>query len=310
MTKGWDWVSPLTRLGRTGILAWRMAREVMLKFSRDHGLFLASGLAFSLLLYAIPLALIMISALGYTVLESQQAMQEVQSVIRQFLPKSEQIFAENVEAVVADRGLLGAVGFTLFVALSTTLFGFVRHVLNVVFQAGPGRSLLRGTAHDLLMLAFCVALLIAAIGLASLFAVIGNIGAHVPAVGFLWGKGIRMIHRITGILLGTGLILGLYRFSPVKTLKLGSLAVGAAVAVSLFGLAKQAFAWYVQFAQANIALYGALGAFLFFFLWLYYVSVLFVVGAEAAWVFEHRRTLVPSAGGAAQDAIEPFIHRP
>lgn len=50
--------------------AWTMAREVILKFDRDNGLFLASGLAFSLLLYVIPLALLMISILGYTVLES------------------------------------------------------------------------------------------------------------------------------------------------------------------------------------------------------------------------------------------------
>lgn len=283
-----------------GILAWRMAREVILKFSRDHGLFLASGLAFSLLLYAIPLALIMISALGYTVLESQQAMEEVQSVIRQFLPKSEQVFAENVTAVVADRGLLGIVGFTLFVALSTTLFGFIRHVLNVVFQAGPARSLLHGTAQDLLMLVFCVALLVLTIGLASLFAVVGNIRIDFPGLAFLWGTGIHMVHRVTGALLGGILILGLYRFSPVRSLKLGSLAVGAGVAVALFGFAKQAFVWYVQFAQANIALYGALGAFLFFFLWLYYASVVFVVGAEAAWVFEHRRAFAP-AGATPQE---------
>ena len=63
------------------------------------------------------------------------------------------------------------------------------------------------------------------------------------------------------------------------------------MAVVLFGLAKQGFAWYVHFAQASIALYGALGAFLFFFVWLYYVSVVFVLGGEAGWVFENRGML-------------------
>lgn len=42
-------------------------------------------------------------------------------------------------------------------------------------------------------------------------------------------------------------------------------AVGAGVVVVLFWPAKQGFVWYVLFAQGNIALYGALGAFLFFF---------------------------------------------
>lgn len=127
----------LMSLRPTAILVWTMAREVILKFGRDNGLFLASGLAFSLLLYVIPLALLMISVLGYTVLESEQAMEEVQSVIRQFLPRSEQVVAEHVGTIVADRGLLGIVGFISFLLFSTMVFGSIRHVLNSVFQAGP-----------------------------------------------------------------------------------------------------------------------------------------------------------------------------
>ena len=270
---------------------WMMTREVIRKFGRDNVLFLAGGLAFSLLLYVIPLALLMISILGYTVLESEQAMEEVQSVIRQFLPRSEQVFAEHVGAIVADRGLLGIVGFISFLMFSTMVFGSIRHVLNTVFQAGPARSFLRGTAQDLLMMVFCVALLIVAIGLASVETIIGNLGEHIPWVEALWGQSMQVLHQVMAVILGGSLILGLYRFSPVSTLKLGSLGVGAGVAVILFGFAKQGFAWYVQFAQASIPLYGALGAFLFFFVWLYYVSVVFLLGAEAGWVFEHRGRL-------------------
>jgi membrane protein len=276
---------------RSGTIVWRVVQALVRKFRQDNGLFLASGLAFSLLLYLIPLVLIMISVLGYTVLESEQAVKEVQSVFRQFLPRSEQFFAEHVGAIVADRGLLGIVGFISFLLFSTMVFGSIRHVLNIVFQAGPARSFLRGTAHDLLMMVFCVALLIVGIGLASVETIIGNLGEHVPWAGALWGQGMQVLHQVMVVILGGSLILGLYRFSPVSTLKLGSLGVGADVAVILFGFAKQGFAWYVHFAQAGLVLYGALGAFLFFFVWLYYVSVVFLLGAEAGWVFEHRETL-------------------
>ncbi|MGZ8365904.1 MAG: hypothetical protein ACXW37_06005, partial [Nitrospira sp.] len=71
-------MSVRTRVNRGGTLVWTILRTMVSKFSRDNGLFLASGLAFSLLLYVIPLALLMISILGYTVLESEQAMEEVQ----------------------------------------------------------------------------------------------------------------------------------------------------------------------------------------------------------------------------------------
>jgi membrane protein len=288
--------------------AWLMALEVILKFGRDNGLFLASGLAFSLLLYAIPLALLMISTLGYTVLESQQALEEVQSVIRRFLPRSEQIFAEHVGAIVADRGLLGIVGFVSFLLFSTMVFGSIRHVLNIVFQSGPVRSFLRGTGQDLLMMVFCVTLLIVAISLASVETIIGNLGEHVPWPEALWRHGMQVLHHVVAILLGGSLILGLYRFSPVKTLRLSSLAAGAGVVVVLFGMAKQGFVWYVLFAQGNIALYGALGAFLFFFLWLFYASVVFIFGAEAAWVFERRERLERGGQYAAATADDLDIH--
>jgi len=263
-----------------------MVRLMTEQFGQDNGFFLAGGLAFSLLLYSVPLVLLMISALGYTLLDSGQAMEEVQSVIRQFLPRSEQVLAENVGAIVGDRGLLGAVGFGSFLVLSTMVFGSIRHALNVVFQAGRGRSQWRGAAHDLLMMVFCTVLLVAAIALASLFTVVGSLSEAVPGVGSIVRRGISIVETLASLVLGGGLIFGLYRFSPVSTLRDRSLLIGAVVTVALFELAKQAFAWYVEFAQGHIGLYGVLGAFLFFFLWLYYASLIFVLGAEVGWVFD------------------------
>jgi membrane protein len=292
MEGGWGIVSTMN-VYRIGSTAWKVARALAGKFQTDNGLFLASGLAFSLLLYLIPLALIMISVLGYTVLESQEAMDKVQSVIRQFSPRSEQTLGDTVAAIGNDRGLLGIIGFISFLLLSTMVFGSTRHVLNTIFQASPGRSrsLLQGAAHDLLMMVFCVVLLFVITSLATVTGVMGNLGDMFPSATPWWGQGLRLFRRVAEVIVVGSLILGLYRFSPVKTLQFRSLMVGTSVAVVLFGLAKQVFAWYAAFAQASIPLYGALGAFLLFFLWLFYASLVFVVGAEAGWVFEHRRTL-------------------
>jgi uncharacterized BrkB/YihY/UPF0761 family membrane protein len=112
-------------------------------FFHDNGLFLAMGLAFNLLLYFIPFTLLMISLLGYTVFDSERAMVEVQSVVRQFLPASEQEFVDSLASIVADRGLLGLIGFLLFIFFSSTLFGSVRHVLNIIFKPSDGGAFFR-----------------------------------------------------------------------------------------------------------------------------------------------------------------------
>lgn len=56
----------------------------------------------------------------------------------------------------------------------------------------------------------------------------------------------------------------------------------------LFQFAKWGFAWYVAAAQANIELYGAVGALMFLFLWLYYASVVFIIGAEVGLAYDQQ----------------------
>ena len=280
MERPWDYVTVPVNVYRTGARAWTAARAMARKFQNDNGLFLASGLAFSLLLYLIPLALIMISVLGYTVLESQEAMDEVQSVIRQFSPRSEQTLSETVAAIGADRGLLGIIGFFSFLLLSTMVFGSTRHVLNTIFQASrsqsepPARYGPR-SAHDGILRRPAVR------DHQHRFSDSGHRQSwrDVPIRRTLVGaEAFACSVGLSAIIVSGSLILGLYRFSPVKTLQFRSLMVGTGVAVVLFGLAKHVFAWYAQFAQASIPLYGALGGFLLFFLWLYYASLVFVVG--------------------------------
>ncbi|MDH4328626.1 MAG: YihY/virulence factor BrkB family protein, partial [Nitrospira sp.] len=106
--------------------AWRLLRTVARKFVEDHGWILSSALAFNLLLYFIPLSLLMISLLGYTVLDSERAMQEVHAALKSFLPRSQHDLADNLAAVVADRGLLGVFGFASFFVFSSFVFSSAR----------------------------------------------------------------------------------------------------------------------------------------------------------------------------------------
>jgi hypothetical protein len=92
---------------RTAPWFWFFLKNTLHNFFHDNGFFLAMGLAFNLQLYLIPLALLLTSLLGYTFLESERAMAEVQLVVRRFLPQSEQALADNLGAIVANRGLLG-----------------------------------------------------------------------------------------------------------------------------------------------------------------------------------------------------------
>jgi membrane protein len=279
-----------------GPMFWFFLKNTVGNFLHDNGFFLAMGLAFNLLLYFIPPALLMISLLGYTFLESERAMAEVQSVVRQFLPQSEQALADNLAAIVANRGRLGLVGSMFFVVFSSTLFGSVRHVPNIVFKAQQRRSFLSGLFRDFLMMLITAILLMLSIGAGTFLALARSIGTErlpvaAPTLEFVWG--------LTAKLLALGLLASLfyvlYRYAPARRLSRGALLVASLSATVLFEFARWAFNWYVAFAHETLTLYGVLSGLMFFFFWLYYASLVFVLGAEIGFAYEQTRLLKTAA---------------
>jgi membrane protein len=278
----------LTRIQITP--AWTVLKITGETFFHDNGFFLAMGLAFNLLLYFIPLGLLLISLLGYTFLNSERAMIEVHSVVRQFLPHSEQAFADNLKAIISNRGLLGLVGFFFFLVFSSTLFGSVRHVLNIVLKAQKRRSFIKGLFRDFLMMLITAVLLMLSIGAGTLLAVVRTIGIErlpvvAPMLEVVWG--------FTGKLVALGLLASLfyvfYGYAPARALSRRALLVASLSATILFELARWGFAWYVTFAHETLALYGVFGGLMFFFFWLYYASLVFVLGAEVGFAYEQTR---------------------
>jgi membrane protein len=261
--------------------AWAVLKKTGQAFYRDNGFFLATGLAFNLLLYFVPLILLMISALGYTVLESERAMVEVQSVVRQFLPHSEQAFADNLAGIISDRGLLGLVGFFFFLIFSSTLFGSVRHVLNVVFKAEQRRGFLHGAGHDFLMMLITALLLVLVIAVASLLALLRAFGTEqLPMITPALETFVSVVGQLFAWLFLFGMFYVFYRFAPARGLHRRDLLIASLSATILFELARWAFTWYVAFARDALAVYGALAGLMFFFFWLYYASIIFILGAE------------------------------
>lgn len=268
--------------------AWGFLRSVVEKFIADNGFFFTSALAFNLLLYFIPLSLLVVSLLGYTVLDSERAMNEVQSVLQAFLPQSQQALAENVTAIVADRGLLGFAGIVSFVVFSSFLFGSVRLVLNQVFRAQQSRTFIRGVGTDVLMTLLVTALMLVVVANTSFLTIAWTLTERYPSLAVLFEPALMVLDRALGFVATIALFYVLYRVSPAVTLPWTALAIAALAATLLFQLARWGFAWYVSMAQESLVLYGTLGGLMFFFMWLYYASLVFILGAEVAWFLAMR----------------------
>jgi membrane protein len=275
------WCNPLHVRGFFKIIA-----KAFRKFLDDDGTFLASGLAFGLLFYSVPFTLLTVSALSYTAVKSDTALAWIRRISLNLVPHSRDLFDNFITEVIARRGLLGLFGFTAFVLASSTTFGSVRLVLNRVFGARENRGLVRGKFMEVVMMFGTSLLFFIIIGVVYLINLVHTFFEN------LWFEkyvhpGIAFTGWVVGLASSFVLFLFLYRFSPAQTLSRYGLLVASATATGLFQISKWAFGVYLQYAQTTTAIYGALSALVFFFLWLYYACTIFVFCAELGWTFDH-----------------------
>jgi membrane protein len=102
--------------------------------------------------------------------------------------------------------------------------------------------------------------------------------------------GLIVLGKLFGVAATALLFYALYRYSPAATLSGRALMIASVTGTGLFQFAKWGFAWYVGIAQQSLGLYGALGGLMFLFVWLYYASVVFIIGAEVGWAYDRQRT--------------------
>jgi len=152
--------------------AWRILKSTVLQFRSVHGPFLASGLAFDLLLSCIPLLFIILSVMGFLLAGSDRAIENAVNVLVPLIPNARTLIADNLSIIVEARSRFGLIGFGLFFIFSTTMFGSARTALNTIYGIKQPRHFLIGMGVDLLMTLAFSALFGLTIAILSLLAVV------------------------------------------------------------------------------------------------------------------------------------------
>ncbi len=281
-----------------GRRAWRALRQSVRGYFADDGIFLASGLAFDLLLCMVPLMLIIVSVLGYAFPDPDKAMAQLESVLDVLAPEKQKVVMDNAETIVANRGFLGILGFVLFFAFGSLVFGSARLVLNKVFRAEQRRGFLKGKGVDFLVMLATGLLLMLAIATSWLLSLIRSLTHALPDLDHILRPGWQVLGDLSGFVFTFLLFYLLYYYLPARTVTWAALVVASLTSAGLFHLSKWGFGLYVQFAQSYAPVYGALGGLLFFFLWLYYACTVFILGAEFGWAYDQAAEVTEAAGPA------------
>ncbi|MCB2201797.1 YihY/virulence factor BrkB family protein [bacterium] len=272
----------------------------------EHHVFLnAGGLAFSLFVCILPLILIVFSGLG-VILERPQIVQEINSFIDSVIPYQE--YAEFIKDLVSSRireftlyknvaGLIGLVGI-LFAA--SGLFSSMRTILNSVFKARDTGTILRGKAKDILLVFVVLVFFLLALAVLPAIDVAIRFAQDVAGPNLMdlevLQKSVVKVISFAAIFLAYA---ALYFAVPQKRLPRRTVIVSALAAAVLWEIAKQLFGLYIQHGASIKRVYGTYALLVVVAFWIYYTSIVFIIGAEIGQLASERKAKETEGLGAA-----------
>ncbi len=279
--------------------------------------FLASGLAFNVLLALVPLVLLLISSLSFLLgSEPTEAARTVTHLVEGLLPTNApaatMLFRDVIADVMRTRGAIGLYAAVSFAWFSTRLFGSLRSCLALIFDR-TDHGIVVGKLFDVV----ATILTTVAVVVYVVFSTYLDL-ATTRGLAFLVGLGLResamgSIAYVLGRVLANAVVFVLffvlYRGLPRHRPSRRTAVLAAGVAALLFELARHLFALLVQNLDPSSLYTGSIAAIVAVVFWTYYGALLFLIGGEVAHAFDRRRIETAEMSAVAATARFPVRKR-
>lgn len=276
--------------------SWEFLRDLVTSFNEDQVPFMAAAMSYFAFFSLFPLLLGLIALAGY-VLAPEEAMTQVMTFAARGLPGQEAFLRSTLEAVVEARGGIGLVALVTLLWSGKNIFFSFGTALDQIWENPPPQGLKGVLVRHALSLGFAVALGGAVIVVTALYWLLyALLALEIPFLGIQPRQIPGILPLLSNVLPLTLVTLGLvamFRLLPSRRLPLLDTAVGAAVAAVLWELVRRVFTWYLSTFSRYHEVYGPAASVIAFLFWLYLTAILFLLGAEVAWVLQGRHRAGP-----------------
>ena len=254
----------------------RTAQEL----SADDATHMAAGIAYYVLFSLFPLLLGLTAVMSFF-LESASVQAKFVEVASDYLPGSEELIYDNLDAVFRLRGALSVFAILGLLWSGSAVFGAINRAVNRAWDVHRDRPIYIGKPRQLLMALGVGTLFFASLSAASLVRAAEALPqSDIAALRLLSGAVVRFALQGTSLLLTLCIFLLIYRFMPNTKTYWRYIWPGAIVAAVLFESAKNLFLTYVDRFANFENVYGSLAPVIALLLWAYVSSFILILGAE------------------------------
>jgi membrane protein len=275
---------------------WKVIAGSLKSFSDDKITTHAAALAFCTMLSIAPLLIVAIAVAGVFVGE-RTAQSEIFHRLRDLIGADaekmvRQVLSVLIEARASQHGTLAIVmGFATMLFGATGVFSQLQDTLNLVWKVkgkpdvGVVKRLFRKRVMTFMTLLAMGLLLLASLVLSAAISTLRHyVGPSLPGSQSLWWA----VDMVVSLGVTCLLFAAVYRILPDVHLAWRHVWLGSLVTAVLFALGKIGIGLYIIHSSTASA-YGAAGALVVLLLWVYYSSIIFLLGAEFIHAYARQR---------------------
>lgn len=280
-------------------LTWSLTKRTFSEFSSDRPLDWAAIIGFYTI-FSLPAVLIITLRIAGAVFGEEAVRGELANQIGGIIGRNG---AQQIQNIIENAGQSAAttigtvIGVATMVFSATTVFVALQDSLNAMWEvrAKPERGWLKLIIDRVLSLAMVVSLGFLLLVSLSIDVVMGLINEFLREE--FSGIAVYLImagNVVVSILISIIIFATIFKVLPDAKIRWPNVWVGATVTAILFVLGK--FILNIYFQHDPLAdTYGAAGSLVLILVWVYYTSVIFLLGAEFTQVYsrEHDRGIRP-----------------
>lgn len=268
------------------------------KMDKHHAFIFASGMTYNILLCIIPMVLIIFSVLG-SILQSQELLIQISLMIDDIIPiydysdKIKEILFERIGEFIKYKTLVGTIGIVGLFFTASGLFSTLRTILNNIYGIEKGKNILIAKIRDIGMVFLTLIFFLVVILINPLFQIVKTL---IGRIEFLNGLDFSLLDRFfiqfLPYILSFLLMLLIYSLVPYRKMKKRVYFVSALWATVLFQIAQTAFTYYVTHIANYSKIYGNVAFVIVTALWLYIISVIFILSAIIGQTYREKHDLM------------------
>lgn len=264
------------------------------RIDRHHVFLLAGGLAFSLFVCIIPFILIIFWILG-NFLSSGDVELQINTLIETIIPYEtysefvKEVIFKRIYEVIQYKNIAGVVGFIGLFFAASGFFSSIRTILNKVFGTDEDVNVFVGKLRDFALILFTILIFLTSTLILPLLDVFRSVSEYTPFLQFFQlGIFQKIFTTLLSLIILYLIFSTLYRIVPIVKIRKRAVLIGALWAALLWEVAKQAFGYYLFNIAAWGKIYGTYTLVVVVAFWIYYSSVVFIIGAEIGKLFHER----------------------